>query len=190
MEVTSTSGKTKVTTKVNQEHRRQSVKGRLWIFGLLRETAIRYKGKNKPRSRNLSENQKKCWERDGLSCQWAGLLQELSESEEKKLMLSVRAKSRRKMVRTAKSCLQGQQKKSSRYFGWYKSELLMNEERWLHTPDNANKAININRADCQHTSNSWLRAAIELSSLKSIRDVAKVRKKLPSEIEIPFLCWV
>ena len=30
------------------------------------------------------------------------------------------------------------------------------------------------------TSKSWLRAAIELSSLKSIRDVAKVRKKVPS----------
>lgn len=30
------------------------------------------------------------------------------------------------------------------------------------------------------TSRSWLRAAIELSSLKSIRDVAKVRKKVPS----------
>lgn len=30
------------------------------------------------------------------------------------------------------------------------------------------------------TSKSWLRAAIELSSLKSIREVAKVRKKVPS----------
>ena len=30
------------------------------------------------------------------------------------------------------------------------------------------------------TSKSWLRAALELSSLKSIRDVAKVRKKVPS----------
>lgn len=57
-------------------------------------------------------------------------------------------------------------------------------------PDNANKTSTINRANCQHTSNSWLRAAMELSSLKSIRDVAKVRKKFPSEIQMMFLHWL
>lgn len=56
-------------------------------------------------------------------------------------------------------------------------------------PDNANKISITNTASCQHTSNSWLRAAMELSSLKSIRDVAKVRKKLPSEIWI-FSHWL
>lgn len=57
-------------------------------------------------------------------------------------------------------------------------------------PHNANKISITNIANCQHTSNSWLRAAMELSSLKSIKDVAKVRKKLPSEIWMTFLHWL
>lgn len=38
----------------------------------------------------------------------------------------------------------------------------------------------LGRSSCKPTSKSWLRAAIELSSLKSMSDVAKVRKNVPS----------
>lgn len=52
------------------------------------------------------------------------------------------------------------------------------------------KLASLTQPIVNHTSNSWLRAAMELSSLKSIRDVAKVRKKLPSEIWMTFSHWL
>lgn len=78
--------------------------------------------------------------------------------------------------------------------GQNKNSVILMKQVWTqmrrNNPDNADKISIMNIANCQHTSNSWLRAAMELSSLKSIRDVAKVRKKLPSEIWMTFLHWL
>ena len=127
--------------------------------------------------------------RDGPCYRHVGQLQELVwEKENKKA--SSESKTQKENGEDSLILLSERKNKNSHCFWWCKLELLTNEEKWSNMPDNANQTSTINRADCQHTSNSWLRAATELSSLKSIRDVAKVRKKLPSEIQIIFLHWL